>query len=230
MAAIQDGDPYTSGLTSAFATAFEELGGSVSVARINKGDTDMVPTLTQIAAESPDGLFFPLFPAEGAHVIRQSGQIAGLEDVRRIGGTALLVSEFLSIPESEGIYFPGPESRFGGNTNEATGKSGDEVLAGYRQQYGEAPTSPYMPHAYDATTILLRAIEDAAAAEGDILFIDRARLREALTGAASFSGIIGSISCDEFGDCGTGRIDIFHHADSSVTDVAELPVVYRFTP
>ena len=43
VAAIDDGDPYTSGLTAAFATAFEELGGSVTTATISRGDTDMVP-------------------------------------------------------------------------------------------------------------------------------------------------------------------------------------------
>ena len=32
MAAIHDGDLYTTGLTGAFTTAFEELGGSVAVA------------------------------------------------------------------------------------------------------------------------------------------------------------------------------------------------------
>ena len=43
VAAIDDGDPYTSGLTAAFATAFEELGGSVTTVTISRGDTDMVP-------------------------------------------------------------------------------------------------------------------------------------------------------------------------------------------
>ena len=41
--------------------------------------------------------------------------------------------------------------------------------------------------------------------------------------------MIGVISCDEFGDCGAGAVEIFHHTDSSVTDVADLPVVYRFS-
>ena len=122
MAAIDDGDPYTSGLTAAFATAFEELGGSVTTATISRGDTDMVPALTQIAAGGPDALFFPLFQAEGTHIVQQIGQVAGLEDVQLIGGAALLVSEFLAIPESEGVYLPGPDLGSSGNINEATGQ------------------------------------------------------------------------------------------------------------
>ena len=230
MAAIHDGDPYTSGLTGAFTTAFQGLGGSVATVAINKGDTDMLPVLTQIAAGAPDGLFFPLFPDEAAPVVRQINQIAGLEGVTLIGGSALLVSDFLSLLESEGVYFPGPESDFSGNTNESTGKSGEELFGGYREKYSETPTSPYLAHAYDAATILLRAIEDVAVADGETLFIDRAKFRETLTATSDFSGIIGAISCDDFGDCGTGLVHISHHTDSSVTDVGNLPVVYRFTP
>ena len=230
IAAIHDGDPYTTGLTGAFTTAFEELGGSVAVASVSRGDTDMALVLTQIAAGSPDGLFSPLFQEEGAAIVRQVGQIAGLEDVTLIGGAALLVSEFLAIPESEGVYFPGPELSFGGNTNEATGKSGEGLVADYRELYGEVPSSAYLPHAYDAATMLLRAIEEVAVEDGDTLYIDRAKLREKLTGVTGFRGVIGVISCDEFGDCGTGRVHIVHHTDSSVTDIAELPVVYRFAP
>ena len=62
------------------------------------------------------------------------------------------------------------------------------------------------------------------------MFIDRAKLRESLTATGDFSGIIGAISCDDFGDRGTGHIHISHHTDSNVTDVANLPAVYLFIP
>ena len=171
IAAIHDGDPYTSGLTGAFTTAFEELGGSIAIASVSRGDTDMVPVLTRIAAGSPDGLFFPLFQEEGSYVVRQVGQVLELEDITLIGGAALLVSEFLAIPESEGVYLPGPELSFGGNTNEATGKSGEALVADYRKRYDEASTSAYLAHACDAATMLLRAIEEVSVADGDTLYI-----------------------------------------------------------
>ena len=230
MAVIHDGDPYTSGLTAAFTAAFEQLGGSVAVAMVNKGDTDMLPVLTQIAAGSPEGLFLPIFPEEAGPILRQSSQVDGLEGLTRIGGGGLLVSAFLALPESEGFYFAGPELDFGSNVNGATGRSGDELTAAYQEKYGESPTSAYLAHAYDATTILLRAIEEAAVDEGDALYIDRAKLREALGSTVGFGGIIGAISCDEFGDCGTGRVQISHHTDSTMTDVDRLPVVYRYAP
>ncbi len=230
LAAIHDGDPYTSGLTTAFKAAFEKLGGTVAVAMVNKGDTDMIPVLTELAAASPEGLFLPIFPEEAGPLLRQSGEVDGLAGLVRIGGGGLLVSDFLALPESEGLYFAGPTLDFGGNVNGATGRSGDELNAAYQERYGEHSTSAYLAHAYDATTILLRAIEEAAVVVGDALYIDRARLRAALGGTSGFSGIIGTISCDEFGDCGTGRVQISQHTDSTMTDIDRLPVVYRYAP
>ena len=230
IAAIHDGGPYTSGLTDAFTTAFQDIGGSVTIDTISRGDTEMAPLLTRIAENAPDGLFLPLFPGEGTQIMEQVGQVDGLGDAVLIAGAALLVSEVLALPQAENIYFLSPETSFGSNVNKATGKSNDELVAAYVEQFNEQPTSAYLAHAYDATTILLRAIEDAAVAEEDSLYIDREKLREALTGTSSFGGIIGSITCDDFGDCGTGRVNILHHTDSSVTDVAQLPVVYSFAP
>ena len=230
MAAVHDGDPYTSGLTAAFKAAFEALGGTVAVAMVNKGDTDMIPVLTEIAAASPEGLFLPIFPEEAGPILRQSSEVEGLAGLVRIGGGGLLVSGFLALPESEGFYFAGPTLDFGSNVNGATGRSGDELNAAYQERYGEHSTSAYLAHAYDATTILLRAIEEVAVVVGDALYIDRAKLREALGGTRDFSGIIGAISCDEFGDCGTGRVQISQHTDSTMTDVEGLPVVYRYSP
>ena len=226
MAVFHDGDPYTSGLANAFATAFEQGDGTVTIATVSKGQTDMIAVLTEVAASGPDGLFLPLFPDEAGELIRQVGQIAGLEDVVLIGGAALVDFEFLAIPESEGMYLASPELHFEKSVNEATGKNGDDLAAAYQEKYNEAPGSVYMAHAYDATTMLLRAIEEVAVVQGDTLYIDRARLREALTGTVEFSGIVGELSCDEFGDCGTGQLHIVYHTDSTITDVEGLEIVY----
>ena len=93
MAAIDDGDPYTSGFTGAFAAAFEELGGAViTAAEISRGDSDMIPVLSRIAADSPEGLFFPVFPGEAAQIARQVGQVEGLEELVLIGSDSLLLA------------------------------------------------------------------------------------------------------------------------------------------
>ena len=231
MATVDDGDPYTTALVSAFGHAFRALGGEVVVtAQIQKGDTDMTKVLAEIAAAGPDGIFFPLFEVEGSPFAQQARALDGLAGATLITGAALLVSEFLSQPHSEGVYGAGPVADLGANVNVVTGKNADEVVAAYKATYAESPTTTYWAHAYDATTLLLRAIESVAVAEEGKLSVDRVALRQELRVTSGFEGLIGTLSCDAFGDCGTGSINIYYQADSSVADPAQLPVVYQFAP
>ena len=131
------------------------------------------------------------------------------------------------MPESEGLYFTAPEPGDSGNTNQATGKSAADVLAAFEAAFGAPPTSAYWAHGYDATTLLLSAIEQVSAVDGDTLRIDRAALRDALGGTKDFQGILGTLTCDAFGDCGVGRSAIRLHRDSGVTDPSRLPIVYK---
>ena len=232
MVSIEDGDPYTTGLAAAFGEAFRALGGEVAfIASIEKGDTDMTEVLAQFAAAAPEGIFIPLFESEGSALARQVRAFDGLQDAILIADAALLVPEFLATAQSEGIYFAGPEAAaHGGSVNGATGKSADEILAVFASTYGDSHPSPYWAHAYDATTLLLSAINSVAVQDGGTLYVDRAALREELASTAGFRGITGILSCDEFGDCGTGHVNIYLHTDSAVTDPAQLPEVYHFPP
>ena len=230
MATIDDGDPYTMGLTVAFGHAFRALGGEVSVAaRIEKKTTDMTDILDGFAAAGPDGIFFPLFEAEGAHFAEQAQEQEGLESATLIASHALLAAGFLALPQSAGVYFAGPEPLHGANVNAATGKNGDAILSALRSRYGE-PATPYWAHAYDAATLLLSSIEAVAVEQGGRLYVDRAGLRAQIGATTGFLGITGELSCDDFGDCGSGRLNIYHHTDLSITDPTRLPVVYRFAP
>lgn len=231
MAAIDDGDPYTMGLTIAFGNAFSTIGGEVAAtATIAKGQTDMTAVLTEFAAATPDGIFFPLFDIEGIPFAKQAREHDVLKDATLITGAALLDSKFLATPQSEGVYAAGPEADLGSNVNAVTGKSVDEALAAYSAAYGGFPITPYWAHSYDATTLLLNAIETVAGEAGGKLYVDRAALRGELHATSGFQALIGTLNCDEFGDCGTGRVNIYHHTDPSIIDPAQLPVVYRFSP
>ena len=230
VATLHDGDPYTSALVAAFADAFSGLGGQVPVlGEIVKGETDMTGVLAEFATAGPDAIFFPLFVTEGSAFAAQARAFDGLEGTTLISGAALLVSAFLGTPQSEGMYFAGPEVDFGSNVNAVTERSGNQVLSAYEGRHGGSPLSPYWAHSYDATTVLLSAIESVAVEDGDRLHIDRAELRRQV-GATAMSGLIGTVSCDAFGDCGTGRMNIYHHTDTSITDVARLSVVYVYSP
>ena len=230
MATVDDGDAYTMGLAVAFANAFRVLGGEVGVTgRIEKDQTNMTDILADIAADDDvaplDGIFFPLFQDEGSPFAEQAKAFVGLEDVTLITDSGLLTPGFLSTPQSLGIYFAGPVPVVESNVNEVTGKSTGEVLAAYRAMYGE-PETPFWVHAYDATTLLLSNIESVVAEVDGRLYVDRAALRDAITQTQDFRGLLGMLSCDEFGDCGTGGVSIYHHTDPGITDPAQLMPVY----
>ncbi len=231
MAVIHDGGPYTSGIADAFSAYFEDLGGEATAYIVSKGDTDLTGVLAEISVTGAEGVFFPLFITEGTLIVLQAAHISDLEDVVMIGGSAMLEPELLEIPEVVGMYFESPVLGFGGHTNEATGKSLEDVFAVYEARHGESPVAVYgLPQAYDATTLLLRAVEEVAVADGDTLYIDRARLRENLSSVEGFAGLIGTISCDDFGDCSPARANVIRHTDPGAADITELPVVYEFQP
>ena len=250
MVAMHDGDPYTSALARAFTDAFRARGGRVPVTGvIEKGQTGMEEVLREFAIAGPDGVFFPVFEAEAEHFIRQARESNRLEGVTFISADGAFSSEFLALPESEGLYFAGFPSHVWSNRNAATGKTTAEALGAFEAAHGDlAHASPYWAHAYDAATLLLAAIERAAVRDDGSFFgrlfgidakgtlrVDRSALRGAVLRVSrnegrGFAGLTGTLSCDDFGDCGPGIQTIYHHTDASVTDPGDLPTVYQFQP
>ena len=230
-AAIHDGDPYTEGLARAFADAFEAGGGTLTgFTAVNKGDTDMVPVLTEVAAGSPELLFFPIFQPEGDFIIQQSPAVPGLEDTVMMAADGLLNSNYLAMAETEGMYFSGPDVRYGDNFNESTGESAADVLADYEAEFGEAPAAPFWAHSYDAAVLLMDAIAAASTDDGGTLVIDRARVREYLNGVSNYSGLIGLMSCDAFGDCSSAKITVIQNSDSTDYEASTANVIYEYAP
>ena len=229
-AAIHDGDPYTQRLAQAFADAFENLGGSVTgFTGVNKEDTDMVPVLTEIAAGSPGALFFPIFQPAGDFVADQAPGVSGLEGVVLLGADGLQVQTFMELPQANGMYLSGPDLRYGSNTNQSTGATADKFLADYESNNGNAPEAPFWAHSYDATTILLEAIKAASHSHDGNLEIDRAGVREYLDNLSGYEGIIGTLSCDDFGDCGAQRITVVQNNSADFAASIEN-VVFSFAP
>ncbi len=230
-AAIHDGDPYTNGLATAFKDAFEALGGTITgFTAVNKGDTDMVPVLTDIASGSPELIFFPIFQPEGDFIAQQVGGVAGLEDVILMAADGLLNDNYLPIAETKDMYFSGPDTRYGSNTNESTGKSAQDFLDTYQSEYGEAPSAPFWAHSYDATVLLLDAIKNSSVDDNGTLTISRAGVRDYLNNVSGFSGLIGSLSCDDFGDCGSQKITVIQNTTPDDVAASKENVVFEFAP
>ena len=231
-AAIHDGDPYTQGLAQAFADAFEREGGTVTgLSAVNKDDTDMVPVLTEIAAASPGALFLPLFQPAGDFIADQARAVPGLEDTVLVAADSLLTSHYLALPQTVGMYFSGPDTRFGDNRNQSTGRTAGDFLAAYEARYGEPPASTFWAYGYDATTLLLDAIAAASYLDGDTLVVDRQGVRDSLDGVEDYQGLFGTLGCDDFGDCGAARITVVRNIGGEENVEASLEnIVFSFAP
>jgi len=75
-------------------------------------------------------------------------------------------------------------------------------LSTYKQDYGEEPINIYHPYAYDATILLLKAIDQVAVPGDDgSLMVDPLAVRDAMYNKVQFQGLSGFISCSPLGDC-----------------------------
>jgi branched-chain amino acid transport system substrate-binding protein len=227
-ATIDDGDPYTRGLSDTFNQVFTELGGEVVLsATINKGDTDMRPVLTAVAASGAELLFFPVFRMEGDYIVLQAREMEELEDVTLMSAEGLYFDIFIEAVGEAGVgmYFITPIK--------PESPAFDAFASRYEREYNEPPTSsPYLAHTYDATNLLLDAIEAVAMQEKDgTLYIGRQALRDALYATSEYQGLTGSLTCDEYGDCGVARFEVLR-LDDPVAGLAGMAtnVLYTYPP
>src|SRR5687768_6626221 len=81
-ATIDDGSAYADQLAAVFREEFTAQcdGEITSEEAIGVGDTDFSGVLGNIAADSPEFLYFPVFVAEAALITQQAKETAGLED------------------------------------------------------------------------------------------------------------------------------------------------------
>jgi len=227
VATINDGDAYTRGYTEVFEQAFTDSGGEVVLAiAVNKGDTDMHPVLTAVAVSGAGLVFFPIFQPEADLIVLQAQEVAGLENTILMGGGALLTDDFIESVGADGVgmYLAGPAP--------PRSSALDKVVSEYETTYGESPRTVGFTSVYDATHLLLNAIEAATVQEEDgTLHIGRQALREALYATTDFEGIRGTLTCDEFGDCSAARFIVVRLDDPAV-GIEELTsnAIYTYTP
>lgn len=205
-AAIHDGDPYTEGLAKAFSDAFVAKGGEMVAFEAEAADASNVePLLTTIAAAGPEFLYYPVFIPLGSLITNTAKNITGLEGVKLAAADGVQSPSFLeNTPDtSEGMVVSGPDLAFSNTFYQ------DEFLPMYQADYGTEPTAPFHAHAYDATMLLLNAIEQVAQQGADgTLLIGRQALRDALYATSGFEGITGTITCNEYGDCADAKISV----------------------
>jgi branched-chain amino acid transport system substrate-binding protein len=206
-ATIDDGSPYADQLANVFARTFEdEYDGTITAEEaVAVGQTDFSGVLENIAADSPEFLYFPVFVAEGALITQQAKDTAGLEDTLLGGADGYFTPDWLEATgdAAEGHYLTGPDLASSGSNYS------DEILPAYREISGQdEPISVFHAHAYDAYNMIADAIEAVAFTDGGTTYIPRTALRDAFFATDGYEGITGTLSCDENGDCANAKISV----------------------
>ncbi|MEO8461602.1 MAG: branched-chain amino acid ABC transporter substrate-binding protein [Chloroflexota bacterium] len=212
-ATIHDGSAYAEALQQVFADNFTELGGTiVAQEAVSKGQTDMKPVLTKVAAAKPDVIYDPVFVAEGGFLWAQHKEVPGLEKVVMIGSDGMFTPDFVKAagPAAEGNYLSSP--------NFSAFQAGyADFLTKYQTKVGSAPISAFHAHAYDAMNIMLAAIEKVAVTGSDgTTYIPKQALRDAIFATKDFQGITGILSCSASGDCGAPLIAMYQISATEV--------------
>ena len=220
---VHDGSPYAQQLQQVFADNFKQLGGKVlSQEAIAPSDVDMHPLLTRIASEKPDLIYFPVFTAAAAQILRQAKETPGLEKTALMGGGSLLSADFI---EAAGPAVVGFRIGYPDLSPDAMGKNYPKFVEEYKKAYGEAPISGYHANAYDGAMLAIKAIEKVAKTDAaGNLYIGKKALRDAVF-ATKFDGISGPIACDAYGDCSQFKPSVleFTSSDPKTFEVGKNP-------
>ncbi len=186
----QSGEIYSEGLSEFFVTNFTEAGGTIA-AREFYGivDIDFTEQLTRIAATTPEALFiagwvqhagFITQQARGLPLLNAAGEPTLLLGPDTWDSPILLNNEQANI---EGAFFSG---HFSAATDRPSGKV---FVAAYQEAYGELPFGGHAV-SYDATKILLAAIERAGSFDGEAI-------RDQLAATKNYIGATDIASYDE---------------------------------
>lgn len=219
-ATIHDGSPYAEQLQQVFADQFKsQCGGTItSQDAIQIGDIDFKPVLTTICAKKPDVLFYPIFDPEGPILTNQTKDVPGCAGVKLMGADGIKDDGFVKVAgplaEQLGMYFSGPDLNFGT-------KYTDEFLPKYRALSGTAnPIAPYHAHGYDAANIIMDAIAAVGVQDADgTLWIPRDALRQYVAALKDYPGLTGTLTCNQYGDCGSSFVSIAQLKNQVYTEV-----------
>ncbi len=218
-ATIHDGSTYAQALQGVFAEEFVKLGGTITAQEaVTKETTDMSAVLKTVAASQPEIIYYPVFVAAAGFLSAQRPTVTGLENVKTMGADGHFSPDFLKAAGSSAVghYLSSPNFA-------AFGPGYAEFLTKRAAKFGGKPLSVFHAHAYDATNILFKALEQVAVENADgSLSIPRGALRDAIYATKDFPGITGTLTCSPTGDCGAPVIGVYQVTQENV-DKLEMP-------
>lgn len=209
--------------SDARAAADAALDGLLDAAAAATADVAFLPFAGTDTGPTADEALRALLPAWSAR--------SALDDVPRITtsralGPDLRPTALLALDAALGVRVTAPVLDLADDAVSAvTGMSASQTLERVASTSGVATPPAWWAYAYDAATLLLRAVEDGSLIDVDgSLVLSRAELRDTVA-RTRFEGLTGPLRCSPLGDCAAPRIRIHIHEDPGATALSGLPVV-----
>lgn len=182
---VDVGLDYSQGVADAFTEEFESRGGSVvTTESFTSGDTDFSAILSTLAAQEFDALYVPAYYTEVGLFIKQAREMGITQPI--IGADGLHSQTLVDLAGAENasdIYY----------TTHYSNESEDEKVVAFQEayeaEYGQEPDT-FAALAYDATNLMIDAINRAGSTERDAI-------RQAIAETKDFEGVTGSFTMGE---------------------------------
>jgi branched-chain amino acid transport system substrate-binding protein len=181
------GNDYTKGLAEFFRDAFKKDGGEVKVFEsYGKDDVDFSALLTKVAAAKPDVLFLPDYYNKVGLIAKQARE-KGIKSVF-LGGDGWDSPDLVKIAGKavDGGFFSNHYSP------EDPRPEVQNFIKKCHAKFGSTPDT-FIPLSYDATNILLNAIQRAKSDDPEAV-------AKALAGTKNLRVVSGKISYDKEGN------------------------------
>ena len=189
---IHDKTIYGQGVAEFFKKRFEELGGKVLGFEGTEEKANFDPLITAIQAANPElsffggiydqaGVFFRQAREKGVKAIFLGPDGMDSSELAKIAGDAVVGMYYTSVAAPPTVY-----------------EGAKKFIQDYKAKFGKDP-EPFSAQAYDATAIVLKAIE-AAINEAGGQKPSRKAVAQKVRATKDFQGITGVITFDERGD------------------------------
>ena len=195
---VNDTTDYGTKNRDEFQSSLEKRGGEVLESfGITVGQQDFAAVLSKVKALEPEGIYYGGVVTEGAGVLLQAKK-AGLTDVMFMGPPGIQSDTYGEITGADG------EGAFCSGTFDVNSTpEGIAFVEAYDAVYDE-PYEQNGPYAYDSAAVILEALEAVGP--------DREAIVDYII-THSFSGVIGDITWDEYGQNTVGGLTMYINQD-----------------
>jgi len=202
IAVIDDRTAYGQGVADEFEKGVKAAGGKVVKREFtNDKATDFTAILTSIKGTKPDLVFYGGMDAVAGPMLRQMKQL-GIS-AKFMGGDGICTGELPKLAAGTMADDQVVCAEAGGidQNDKAAVKAMEDFRAKFKKKFG-ADVQIYAPYVYDATNVMVAAMEKAGSAEP-------AKYLPVLAKTTGYKGVTGVISFDEKGDIKNGALTLY---------------------